>query len=340
MTERILGEPGLERKRRMRLFPLLVLLSAIMLIGVSQASGAFGAPTPDVDGANDVPGQKDLSSQNVDYAGLPNTIITQWNWDELKTSGNNTLDACSLLDSDSPTNGFADFAVCGTTKGTAENPIVTTTTLYSCGDTRADRCSSQLGIIPSPPALSSCTSAVSATDPFGGQGKARGANYPDDLQATCNLVLDDFGVAVNTLVLINTCSYPSQQPNSDPSDCVLKTIPFTTPTLSTTPDDTFSVTLTDSLDLTNALAGGTATFILYASLADCQNSANALFTDPDVTVTGGKASTAGMSFSPTVDTTYHWLVTYSGDLTNHLNPNTTLCGDETTKVTVPVNDGV
>jgi hypothetical protein len=328
----------------MKLFPLLLLLSAIMLIGVSQASGAFGTPTPDVDGANDVPGQKDLSSQNVDYAGLPNTIKTQWNWDELKTSGNNTLDACSLLDSDSPTNGFADFAVCGTTKGTAESPIVTTTTLYSCGDTRADRCSSQLGIIPSPPALSSCTSAVSNTDPWNGTGKAKGANYPDDLQATCNLVLDDFGVAVNSLVLINTCSYPSQQPNSDPSDCVLKTIPFTTPTLSTTPAnaETFSETLSDSLDLVNALAGGKATFILYASLADCQNSANALFTDADVDVIGGKASTAGFSVSPSVETTYHWLVTYSGDLANHLNPNTTACGDETSKVTPPAvfNDGV
>jgi hypothetical protein len=324
----------------MKLLPLLMLVAAVMLIGVSQASGAFGTPTPDVDGANDVPGQKDLSSQNVDYAGLPNTIKTQWNWDELKTSGNNTLDACSLLDSDG--DGNANFAVCGTTKGTAENPIVTTTTLYSCGDTRADRCSSQLGIITG--GTSACTSAVSATDPFGGNGKLKGANYPDDLQATCNLVLDDFGLDVSTLVLINTCSYPSQQPNSDPSDCVLKTIPFVTPVLSTTPANTptFSELLTDSLDVQNANAGGTATFTLYASLADCQNSANALFTSGNVSVSGGLASTTGFSVSPSVETTYHWLVTYSGDLTNHINPATTICGDETSKVTPPavLNDGV
>ena len=35
-------------------------------------------------------------------------------------------------------------------------------------------------------------------------------------------------------VLLNTCSYPSQQPNSDPSDCVL--IPGkANPTIATTP---------------------------------------------------------------------------------------------------------
>jgi hypothetical protein len=218
MTQRILGEPGPKRKRRTRLLPLLMLFAAILLIGASQASGAFGTATPDEDGANDVPGQKDLTSQNLDDSGLPDSIRTQWNWDELSTSGNNTLDACSLLDSDD--DGFANFAVCATTKGTATNPITTTTTVYSCGDTRVDRCSSQLAVITT--ATSACTSAVSDTDPFAGPpAKLRGANYPNDLQATCDIDLDDFGVTVTDLDLINTCSYPSQQPNSDPSDCVL-----------------------------------------------------------------------------------------------------------------------
>ena len=223
MTERILGEPGTQRKRRMGLFPLLMLVGAIMLLVVSSASGAFGTATPDENGANDVPGQKDLTSQNFDDSGLPNTLLTQWNWDELSTSGNNTLDACSLLNSDD--DPFANFAVCATTKGTATNPIVTTTTVYSCGDTRLDRCSSQIAVIST--ATSICQSAVDGSDPFGGQNvppKLTGAHYPNDLQATCTINLADFttgGIQLTDLELINTCSYPSQQPNSDPSDCVL-----------------------------------------------------------------------------------------------------------------------
>ena len=121
-------------------------------------------------------------------------------------------------------------------------------------------------------------------------------------------------------------------------------VPFTTPTLSTDPGNTesFSETLTDSLDVQDTNAGGTATFTLYPSLTDCQNDTNAVFTDPSVTVTAGVASTAGTSVSPATETTYYWLVSYSGDTTNHINPATTLCGDETTKVTPPavVNTGV
>ena len=274
------------------------------------------------------------------------------------------------------------------------------------------------------------------------------SGYPNDTRVTCTIQLADFGVTITDLELINTCSYPSSQPNSDPSDCVLiprdatlkivkdagtdtttdfnfearvntsgtntqvlktitgsdfttvpiiggkpnsveeltvpigwsfdsascvggttngsltgqkisgivaatgttvtctfkNVIPFVTPTLSTTPDNTeiFSETLTDSLDVGNASAGGTATFVLYANSADCQASTNAIFTDADVTVTGGLASTTGFSVSPATETTYYWVVTYSGDAANHLNASNTLCGDETSKVTPPavLNTGV
>jgi len=225
MTERILGEPGPARKRRLGLLPLLMLVGAIMLLVVSSASGAFGTATIDENGPNDVPGQKDLNSQNVDDAGLPDVLGTQWNWDDLSTSGANTLDACSLLDSDG--DGFANFAVCGTTKGGAANPPYSgTTTLYSCGDTRVDRCASQLAVLPATNGTD-CDFALSPTDPFTPPtytGKNAGNGQPNDTQATCEIFLDDFtigGVELSDLELINTCSYPSQQPNSDPSDCVL-----------------------------------------------------------------------------------------------------------------------
>ena len=44
--------------------------------------------------------------------GLPTTLTVTWNWDELTVSGANTLDACSLYDTDG--DGFVNSALCVT----------------------------------------------------------------------------------------------------------------------------------------------------------------------------------------------------------------------------------
>ncbi len=236
MTDRVLGKPGPERRRRMRLLPLALLLAAGMLVVVTAASGAFFPPNPsdpdaaayaitvDENGPNDVPGQKDLTLHGLDESGLPNQLKVLWDWDEISISGNNTLDACSLLTSDA--NIFADYALCLTLGGQPLAPLATT--LYSCGDTRVDRCASQIAVVVLPAnASTSCSFAVTNnTDPFPGPAsKAKGTAYPQDTRAKCTLDLPEIagatGVPVADLDLINTCSYPSQQPNSDPSDCVL-----------------------------------------------------------------------------------------------------------------------
>jgi hypothetical protein len=193
---------------------LIAILASLPLLFVAQANAAF-VITPDENGPNDVPGQKDLNLQGVDNSGLPTSVQVLWNWDEVGSSGGNTLDACSLFDTDG--DNRANFAVCATAgSNPAANPV---TTVYTCGDARVDRCSSQIAAVSNP--QSACTvQSPSATDPFNGTGKARGASYPNDARATCTIVLADVGGASNA-VLINTCSYPSQQPNSDPSDCVL-----------------------------------------------------------------------------------------------------------------------
>ena len=74
-------------------------------------------PTPipltaiDDAGPDDEPGQKDLNFLTVDYnpptAGTINVI---WGWDDTGTSGANTLDACSLFDTDS--DGKANYSFC------------------------------------------------------------------------------------------------------------------------------------------------------------------------------------------------------------------------------------
>lgn len=169
---------------------------------VQQLSQAF----TDAQGANDEPGQKDLTRMSVDSANAPTSIAVTWNWDELGTNGANTMDGCALFDTDN--DGLANYSLCQTTQNTPATALATT--LYSCNDSRSDRCAGSSAI----PKTSTCTVAQSATDPF-----AAGAGYPNDTQASCTINLVDVGASAASL--LDVCSYPSEQPNSDPSDCVL-----------------------------------------------------------------------------------------------------------------------
>ena len=162
----------------------------------------------DVDGADDQPGQKDLTKFEVD-TGAGNPIDVSWNWDEIGWPGKNTGDACALFDTDA--NGLADFAVCVTV---GDNPATQTGVsprLYSCNDTRADRCAGDtlLTFNTTAPITTCSASVVALADPFhAGE---------DDTVAACSIDVNDVGSGT----LIDVCSYPSQQPNSDPSDCVV-----------------------------------------------------------------------------------------------------------------------
>jgi len=77
---------------------MLVLVVALLLalgIAVYASSSVQAALTcvNDTAGANDEPGQKDLTQLCVDDANLPVSLQVTWNWDEISVSGNNTLDA-------------------------------------------------------------------------------------------------------------------------------------------------------------------------------------------------------------------------------------------------------
>ncbi len=162
----------------------------------------------DTAGANDEPGQKDLTKLCVDYAGLPSTVNTTWGWDELGTSGANTLDACNLFDTDG--DGNINYAVCVTTTG--KPAVLQSTTTYSCGDDKVDRCTSPATPIANGATV--CAVSQQNSDPF-----PTGDDYPKDTQGTCTVSTAAVGGA--TAKLIDVCSYPSSQPNSDPSDCVI-----------------------------------------------------------------------------------------------------------------------
>ncbi|KKS29224.1 MAG: hypothetical protein UU90_C0011G0003 [candidate division WWE3 bacterium GW2011_GWD2_42_11] len=160
---------------------------------------------------NDVAGQKDLTLMcyGTDVA---TEIFTRWNWDDISWSGNNTGDACNLFDTDG--DGDVNYAICVTI---GDSPAqIQSTTRYSCGDDKPDRCTSPSTLLPVS-SNTECEVATVTNDPF-----AAGSNYPQDTQATCKIDLSDVG-GLASARLVDVCSYPSQQPNSDPSDCIIAT---------------------------------------------------------------------------------------------------------------------
>src|SRR5262245_54066742 len=70
----------------------------------------------DLGGANDEPGQKDLTGFCVDVGnGSPFDLLTSLNFDIITLSGGNTADGCTLYDTDGDDN--ANVAICVTLNG-------------------------------------------------------------------------------------------------------------------------------------------------------------------------------------------------------------------------------
>ena len=185
-------------------------------------------------GPDDLGGQKDLSFLTIDY-GLPGSsrIVTTWGWDDTAWTGGNTGDACTLFDVNS--DGDADYSLCVTIGGSPA--VYQSTRMYRCGPApaffgaRSDRCS-QPTLVTTPAITSSgsLTTPSHNSDPFAavaahGQGNTCGSktgSFPcvaDDTVAALVVQLSD--INNQAAKLINICSYPSQEPNSNPSDCVV-----------------------------------------------------------------------------------------------------------------------
>jgi hypothetical protein len=194
---------------------------------------------PDDAGPDDLSGQKDLNFLTIDY-GNPgsSTVITTWGWDDTAWSGNNTGDACTLFDVSS--DGDADYALCVTVGGSPAAYL--STRMYRCGPSplflgaRSDRCTQPTLVTTPITSSGALTTPDHNADPFGNpvssvfaashtQGNkcsAKSGTAPcvtDDVVAALIVQLND--INNQAAKLINVCSYPSQEPNSDPSDCVI-----------------------------------------------------------------------------------------------------------------------
>jgi hypothetical protein len=181
---------------------------------------------PDTGGANNGPGQKDLTQmgwiEDVTTAGGP-YIDLFFSWDENTVSGGNTLDGCVLFDNNG--NTLIDFAVCGSVNGKPNSMFLKSVTAYTCVDTRNDRCGSPvvkpyvagdvvggaLKVSPLTNFPASSDELTTNTDPF-----AAGAGYPYDTTLRLRIKRSFLPAGAK---MTNVCSYPSTQPNSDPSDC-------------------------------------------------------------------------------------------------------------------------
>lgn len=258
------------RPRSVLLFGALL---ACMLSFAAQANAAYDVSSsppftfvPDEQGADDYPGQKDLNGQAV--TTVPGTPLQLWfavKWDDTDFSGGNTGDACALFDTD--TDNKINSAVCVTISGKPAALVTGTPTVYTCGDGKNDRCTSKYKLVSK--GETNCKLVNPASDPFHGAGSA-------DTEAVCRVDLAAVGTGAD---LRNVCSYPSGEPTSDPSDCVL------------VPRDAFL-----KITKTTTTGSGDGTFPFTITGSD----GIAISPAPSITTTNGSGSTAFISIRSTL----------------------------------------
>jgi hypothetical protein len=126
-----------------------------------------------------------------------------------------------LIDTDN--DGNANLAVCARISNNANGSIFQVggagaADVYLCNDTKSDRCAKQVTqVLGAGKGATTCS--ITTTTPDGIAGGEDGA----DITATCSIDLGMQGLAGTTSRdLLNVCSFPSGEPNSNPFDCVVK----------------------------------------------------------------------------------------------------------------------
>lgn len=167
---------------------------------------------PDVDGQNDVPGQKDVNyaciASNFATVQPSDTIYLRFDFDVTGLNGGNSGDGCWLLDQDQ--NGGADLAVCFTLRNNPFTLVSADVKGYTCNGANLDRCSGHNEIVP-----------FSVNCQLDGVTANFFDNSDDDASVECSIPITTFGLSAGDIVsFLFGCSYPSAVPNSAPSDCV------------------------------------------------------------------------------------------------------------------------
>lgn len=248
----------------------LFLVSAQLFAPISAiVPRAAAAPQCEVDaqGADDEnAAQKDLSQMCIDDT---DPTFISWQWDGTSIwSGGNTGDACALFDTDG--DGLANSAVCVSIENNPPTMKSTSPRVFTCIDNSAFNCNGAVLVASGSAAATDC-SITQATDPFH-VGEL-------DTRATCIISLAEVGNGE----LLDVCSYPSEQPNSDFSDCIL----FETKSVkievrkSLSPADTtgFNLKINGTTYASNVGDGGSTGEVVI----DIKNSANITVLEQEVT---------------------------------------------------------
>jgi hypothetical protein len=166
----------------------------------------------DVDGCNDEPGQRDSKYACIasNYASVQpaDTIYLRFDFDETGFTGANTGDGCWLLDTDGDT--LVNKALCFTLSGNPATLDPADVELFDCNDSMDDRCGGSTAV---PTASPQCLLDIDAPD-------ATTCNGGPDAAIECSLPLSDVEWMTGEAILLGACTYPSEVPNSAPTDCV------------------------------------------------------------------------------------------------------------------------
>jgi len=233
-------------RARPRWLGLLTLVASMTLVASGQAlaSGATSIPANytggtqiDVHGANDVPGQVDMTQMGRDTSSSSVYRIF-WSWDSISawTGSGQTGDACALFNNDTD-NAFIDFVVCARVSNPNADPtdvrIVEAAAgkpvyLFTCSDKKNDRCTNPTPVTYDAGQVSAgqlgtlnAGNLITETDPFGSDvPKGPGESYPED--STIDVRIPASIVPAGSS-LVNVCSYPSagNGGNNNPFDCIV-----------------------------------------------------------------------------------------------------------------------
>ncbi len=191
-------------------------LAALFFLGLllfNTTTSAGFACQNDADGANDLPGQSDITQACYNFDGLsdpdPSYIITV-NFDDTGFPGKNTGDGCALFDTDADVLGFIDYAICFQIGDNPAELEPGSPFAYQCTSPNDnDSCGGATLITLT---NTSCSVSLSNDDPF-----LSGDDYPGDSKVTCTIDTDDIPSGG---LQVNACTYPSASPTSDPKDCI------------------------------------------------------------------------------------------------------------------------
>ena len=237
------------QRAKPRWLALLVLVGALLALAVASVQATtipsnYVFIVEDADGANDVPGQVDLTQMARDDT-TASTYKLFWSWDSISawTGQGQTGDACALFDTDTsgPGLGNIDYVVCVRVENfnadptdvrirpsiDADHPAF----VFSCSDKKNDRCTNpapvtytpdqlQAGALGSTP-LDPTANLITDTDPFDDSvPNGPGESYPYDSTVEIHILK---ALIPGTEVLTNVCSYPSagNGGNNNPFDCIV-----------------------------------------------------------------------------------------------------------------------